>query len=445
MEQQHLLTATMLKLNEHMQKLIVLGLSISVILLRGWGSVILLRVRDVSFFLQPRFWAEEGSLFFANAYSYAQTQFWYKGLTFTRHGYFALWPNLATTIAANLVQLEFAPLVTTLFAFVVQLIPISIILWSRSSFWSTRERKIFGILIVLFTPLNGETWLNTITSQFHFSLVAFLLILEQTNESRVRDWINRILLVFAGLTGPVSCFLIPIFAFRVWSEKQKERLVQLLILTGCLIVQVTLMTTSKWSTVSDRVISFGFSDVVLILWTQSVGLVFTGLHSARKFFGALDCIRQQDAVEIAVIPTLVAESGIFWLLSRRLSSSERLIFLGGYFLIIILSIIGSIGDKQALINTGSGQRYFLIPNIILLFLVLANIDFQKEKVSSGLYVILLAFSLYLGMRIYQETSFASRSWPVWKEQVHMWREHPEHELEIWPPPNWKVTLRKYEK
>lgn len=75
--------------------------------------VIILRRPELLYI--PRFWAEEGSTFFA----YAFNNGFLTNLVSSHYGYFTLYNNLATSTAA-LFPLETAPLVTTWLALVAQ-------------------------------------------------------------------------------------------------------------------------------------------------------------------------------------------------------------------------------------------------------------------------------------------------------------------------------------
>ena len=105
------------------------------------GVLLVMFLRAPSFFLTPRMWAEEGRFYFANAYHYAHTNLWHRGIYFIQGGYLNLWTGLAVTAAANLVSVENATYVTAFFATVVQLIPVAVVLWSRSLFWQSPIRK----------------------------------------------------------------------------------------------------------------------------------------------------------------------------------------------------------------------------------------------------------------------------------------------------------------
>lgn len=70
-------------------------------------AIALIILRHFDFFINPRFWAEEGSVYFLNAYIHGFSSLW-----FGHQGYFSIIPNISTYLA-TLVPLEYAPIVTT--------------------------------------------------------------------------------------------------------------------------------------------------------------------------------------------------------------------------------------------------------------------------------------------------------------------------------------------
>ena len=205
-------------------------------------TAVLIYLRDPRFFTSPRFWAEEGSLHFAYSYSHG----WLQALFNPQVGYLNFWPNLATLLATT-VPLQSAPLITTLLAFAAQLLPVVLILTSRSTLWMGWWRKALGVGVVLFFPLTTEVWLNTINSFTYLAAAAFLILLEQPPDAGIRRWMNCVLLVVCGLTGTLACFLAPIFAYLAITERSTERRWQTLILSACAVVQAVLIFNFKFS------------------------------------------------------------------------------------------------------------------------------------------------------------------------------------------------------
>ena len=397
--------------------------------------------RAPSFFLTPRLWAEEGTFYFANAYYHAQSELWYKGLDFLAAGYYSLWPNVATTVAANCVSLENVPYVTLLFSVAVQLIPFAIVLWSISAFWQSTLRKTAGIFVLLYAPICGQVWLNTILSQVFFAITTFLLLLEDAPVAALRRWIYRILLVLGGFTGPISCFLSTLFLQEAYREKNKERWIQAAIISACAAVQVYLMFFV--SPRGGRSV-FDLPTYILSLGTQSVGVVLMGFEKARvlaKTF--LDAYRQGgDIYATQVIVCFVVLSLILFFLSKGIPAKERRILFGSYLLLTVISFYGALGeDKSYLIRVGTSTRYFYASNIIFLLLILARIR-KPFGLGSLVATAMLIVSITYGMLDYKKTLTQNESWPAWSDEVQAWREDSCHKVAIWPSP-WAITLEKW--
>ena len=146
----------------------------------GWLLNVLLLVlagcltvwRQPRLFSHPRFWAEEGTVFFSRALCAPWSQ---ALLQPAPSGYLKVFNNLVSLWAAYLVPLERAPLVTTLAAFVVQMVPLAILLTGASELHRGKLRQTLLILIILLNVYTGEIWLNTTNSQNYILLTALLI------------------------------------------------------------------------------------------------------------------------------------------------------------------------------------------------------------------------------------------------------------------------------
>lgn len=406
-------------------------------------SAMIIYLRRPSFFLEPRLWAEEGVVYF----SYAHAHVWYEALIKPHLGYFALWPNLASTIAANLVPLIYVPLITTFFAFAVQLVPITLILWGQSELWQHPVKKIAGIFIILFTPLTNEIWLNTINSQFYFSVITFLILLNETNNSPFRKWFSRALLLCAGLTGVISCFLTPLFFLKAWWEYKRERLVQACILAICTVIQLVVLWVSiRRNILPPRDPVLDMTLFVSVLWTQSISMLLFGRDIAIQFAELIRLTQANlESFELTGLLLLFTEIIFFLYISSKLAWQQRLILVGSFFLLIILSIMGSLGsesDKYRLILPDNGARYFYGPNVVLMFLLLANIEWRgniPDRIRSGFFAILLVIALTLGVLQYQKFRDFTDSGPEWTEEISRWEKDQTYPIKIWPS-NWEIKL-----
>jgi hypothetical protein len=403
-------------------------------------------LRDTRYFLQPRLWAEEGSLHFSFSFSHPVLQ----ALFQPQLGYLNFWPNLAT-ILATFVPLEMAPLVTTLMAFLVQMLPIGMILFSRSPIWEGWTRKAVGAAVVLFVPMSTEAWLNTINSFSYWGLVAFLILLEAAPKTHLRRWVYRFLLVFSGLTGTLACFLVPLFLYRARVEKKAERWRQTAILTVCALVQIFLILSYRGKAdLSQRFNILGFSTLGSTLWTQSIAPFMLGFNWAGEW--SLSLYRLQvthpGLFQFIGRSLLVAAGVLFILLALNLPARLRLVFIGSYGLLLLLPLLFSATqDNSAFIMTGIAGRLFVAPNIMLGWLLLAASRSsggalslaRSPRLVAWLAGGLLCLGLLWGFWAYWQPWVPDSAWISWPQEVQAWQANHAYLLRI-QPEGWTVQL-----
>jgi hypothetical protein len=292
--------------------------------------------------------------------------------------------------------------------------------------------------------LSGEIWITTTQSQVFFTLATFLLLLEDAPTTAVRRLCYRALLVLGGLTGPGSCILTPMFLIEAYRGRHRERIIQAGLLTACASIQAVLMYFFSATRVNSGV--FSLRAYILAHGTQSVGLVFLGVDKARQLSDAFLDIHRQGGFKYTatVLSCLFVLSLIFLSISRGVPSKERWLLVGTYLLLTLVSFygaIGALGDKFSLIYVGAGTRYFFVPNVIFLLLILARIR-KPFRFGSIVATMLLVLCITLGVVGYKKTLTREPDWPQWQDEVRAWRENPKHRIAIWPSPGWCVELRK---
>lgn len=407
-------------------------------------SVGIMIFRDYTLFTAPRLWAEEGTIYF----TYATSHGWLASLLKPHQGYYSLFSNFAGLLASRAVSLESAPLVTTLLAFIVQCVPLLIVIWGTSRFWDTFSKKVGMIAIILFTPLSTEIWLNTINSQFYFSLITFLILCEDTATIQIRKYCYRFLLVISGLTGAVSCFIAPLYIAKAWMTKRREVFVQAGIISSCALLQVIIVIFLAAS--SDGVYerrSF-FPDIPtlgVIMWIKNIALLFYGLPFAKEY---MFYARQAGATMFGVLGYggLLVTLMLLSCLALRLDREKRIYIFGSYLLLMLLSTFCATGDKKELIAPWGGQRYYYVPNVLILTMVLlaANRKFKTKamKIFSWGLRCLLILALLHGAAIYIHFSVRDKTCPKWTEEIEQWNKDSSHSVKI-SPPGWEISLQEH--
>ena len=369
-------------------------------------------------FLEPRFWAEEGSVFF----QYAVEKPWYAALCAPHQGYYSFLINLATLLA-RFVPIDYAPCVTTYTAFIVQLIPYAVILWGRSRHWDNFFKKIISCSIVLHCPAySGEIWLNTTNMHFHLAVVSFLILMEPVDEgmTRVRSLIYRGLLVVNGLTCVVSVFLLPVYIFAAYSEKRKERIVQTGILFACLLVQ-TAAFLYEWK-VGDTAIR---TPVVQDHWVRYLAGMYL-LWGIQFPLGGWYAYLSKFAMALIIALTALTA---FPPGGKR--DDDRLMVvktLGAYCVVMGLSLLTS----SKLMGS---PRYTYAPAVMLLFFYYFTMISARGFLLKSFAMLMLLVSGISGVGMYKFSMKRYNDyerWPHWHNEVQKWRADPKEGLMLWP-------------
>ena len=399
------------------------------------GALLLIVLRAPEILLAPRFWAEEGMTYFTAALARP----WYQALFTPHFGYLSLWANLSAWLA-TCVSIVDAPTVTTICALSVQLAPVVLIAYRPLELWQSEVQRAMALLCVVFVPLAGELWLNTINSQFYLSLTTFLLLIDAPSASTAVRWPRRGLLLLGGLTGVVSCFLAPLFVWRWYRERSRDRLIDAAILLGCSLVQAAMFWHMHQDPgVARRFMPLDVSTLGAILVTNSLLWCFAGLETARA--AATWLLAQRETIQFVWIGagSLALMGGILAWLSYGLPRRRRIIGVAAYALLSVLSIVAATGsrtEKWVLIVPGFGGRYFYAPNVILVLMLVANLNRGNSATRRSIAAVLLLAAWFNGATQFHNVPVKG---PAWPEEIARWRANPTYAPRIWPN-GWSVQL-----
>src|SRR4029077_12112899 len=108
------------------------------------AAALLIVLRDPSLFTRPQFWAEDGKIWFAQAYN----QGWLHSLTVPLSGYLCILPRLAAGVAL-FVPFRWAPLILSLEGLLLQALPVPILFSERCRNWAPLSfRLLFAAVYV---------------------------------------------------------------------------------------------------------------------------------------------------------------------------------------------------------------------------------------------------------------------------------------------------------
>jgi len=400
--------------------------------------------------IEPRFWAEEGSYF-----SYAYDHNWLVNLFSPQYGYNTLYNSIATSLAAT-VPLEYAPAVTTYMAFMVQLSVSAAAIWWDIPLLDTLLKK-FVIAIFIQTLAYARIWATTIGVQYWLCVLSLLILLYNLNgKDRKMFVLQNCLLTMNGLTGILSCILIPAFVLKSVMTKSRKVMTQTAILILCLLVQVAVFLNFYLS--KDAGLSSRFGDInLLYVLSKMIRFLITVPFYERYVFSspfgeALD-ISFRKALSTITGPSIYSPRYNFYLLEMVLGLSIILyLFILAHRkikqldtqLLAISILLVTVVSTYFSVNSSGGPRYSFAPSIMIMLLVVSAVnDRTIPKALSYLAIILVTLSLTTSLTHYRSNMMGGvaydASWPKWKEEVKVWENNPDYPIRIWPP-GWTMTL-----
>ena len=177
-------------------------------------AVLIARKPDAVF--RAQFYGEDGHVWFADAYNLG----WAPALLHTWSGYFQTFPRIAAAFAL-LLPLALVPLFFNLIAILVQALPISLLLCSRSAAWGSLKFRAMLAGIYLVLP-NTEQMSCGITESLWFLALCAFLVLVASAPTTAAGWsFDIFILLLCGLTGPFCIFLLLISLCL--AEKNRDR------------------------------------------------------------------------------------------------------------------------------------------------------------------------------------------------------------------------------
>ena len=391
-------------------------------------SLICLRMPQIV--ISGRFWAEEGSEFFHNAWEMPPLH-----ALFTPYaGYLNLVATASTLIARWALPLTLAPYLTIAIALLIQLCAPLLLLTAKDNWLRPPHVRLTAILIVLFVSASDEVCLNTLCSQFHLTLCGALILALDVEPGRMA--VLRLgMLVLAPLSGPSAAALIPLFALRTALEPSYTRAVQTAALGTGAAIQLLLF----FQPLPGRAYTLNPLVLLCAVTIRHVESPFMGVVHAENVAAAIRARLTAGYIpKRAILLPLLGLGTIIWSLARHPRARAAQWFFCAAVLIAAISYFGAIGGVAALLDVRSGERYAFLPQVLLeLGIVAVAANAQGWMAHAAWFVIV--WLLCVGFwQCAHPWPFIGNG-PAWRDEVALWHTDPMHALKIWPA-GWSVTL-----
>jgi hypothetical protein len=312
------------------------------------GSVLLVISHRPDAVTNPQFWAEDGTLWYAQAHNLG----WWQALLQPVAGYFCIVPRLAAALA-QLIPLAAAPVLFNLTAIFFQAIPVSFFLSSRFASLATLPSRLLLGFLYLVLPNSFEVNANITNVQWHLALLLCLVVLAEPASALWWRWFDVSVIVLGSLTGPFAIMLWPLAAVAWgWKRRGTWTLALLSILAaGGLLQLIALVRTGDAARVQG---GLGASP-----------LLFAKILSSQVFLAAL--VGRNNLPyrhSYALHAVLICVAGIAVLVYALLRSRWELkLFLAFTGMILAASLLNPMAapPKWPALLTAWGVRYWLLP------------------------------------------------------------------------------------
>jgi len=328
------------------------------------AALLLIISRRSDAVFNAQFWAEDGKLWYADAYNYGALH----SLLTPEAGYYQTFSRLAAIFSQPL-PLEYAPLFFNILAITIQAVVAAFIVSGRlGRVIPMLHWRVVLAFIYLALPHSGEIYANVTNSQWHLALLAFLVIIAGPSENRGGRVFDIVAVGISAVSGPLCLLLIPIAVSKYYRKREKWAIVLCAILAaGALLQGYGLLTTPR---PTQAALGAGPTFFFRILGRH----IFAGPIFGTNGFEWLDSHRLWKDGSIIIVNLFGLVLAVYAFLKARFELRLFMIFAVSIFAVALYSPAVSPVPPQwgAMANSETAIRYWFIPALcvfaVLLFL-----------------------------------------------------------------------------
>ncbi len=369
--------------------------------------------------LNPQLWAEDGPVFLQQS-----LLFGWDSLFVPYAGYHLAIPRL-TALAALPLPLEAVPAFYTYVSGAFVTLTLSLVLSPRLPF----SYKPLLALAVVLVPHSGEVFATLTNIQWFLPLGLLVMAFMQPPASRAGQWLEAGYIGLAGLTGPFSLFLAPIFVVQTWLKRHDGAAFRRLVLLSAILAATAALQAA--TILDHHQFATGDASPPLLWWIAIA--VKRAFGMMIPYAGGL--YSDPATAWIAFSLTIAFLSGIaacVWV-NRRSFAIWSMIFFG--LCVLAASLWKSRFVFHQLIVFGPGDRYFFIVGIMILWCIIGALGDRHMRFPA---VVLLASALIASGMDFVRPPRPDLGWAEHIERASMTPDSPAT-IPI-NPPRWQVTI-----
>jgi hypothetical protein len=212
------------------------GLSHSAQLMVFGIILVALFSRCPSLFIHAQFYAEDGTVWYAQAYNSG----WVQSLLIPQAGYLQTLPRLGAGLAL-LAPLRHAPLVMALIGALIQVLPAMILFSERCRTWAPLSTRVLFATVYVALPNAKEVHVVLTNSQWHIALVGVLLAFAAPPKGWAGHFFDCLLFAVGGFSGPFFIVLAPLVLIYWGSRRRSWSLAILAVMSIGAVTQIMVL------------------------------------------------------------------------------------------------------------------------------------------------------------------------------------------------------------
>jgi len=306
-------------------------------------------------FLAAQFWAEDGVVWYKQAYETG-----WMSLLHPQNGYFQSISKIAGNLG-QLVDLPWAPLAFSLFALFFKLLPIALLLSERGkALVPDQAGRLFICFLYVAHPYSWEVYINVTNIHWHLAVAALLVISFAAWDSTRQKIHDVAIVVLCGLSGTFALFLAPISAWHWVKTRSRRSLVLTAILLAAACVQMVAIVMTGAATRSPAPLDASLGDLFRIVGGQVTAASILGEGWRHLFDSRL--WQATVLVPLALSAALVVLMGRAFLIGghvlRYFIALSAMVFVAA---LVQPQISSTQGQWPLFTRPDTGGRYAFIP------------------------------------------------------------------------------------
>ncbi len=317
-------------------------------------AALLVVARRPDVITHPQFFAEDGTIFYADAYKLG----WLHSLFLPHAGYLDVFIRIVAALAVQ-IPFRYAPLFLNLVGIVAQVLPVNFLASSRCAALGALPTRLLLGLAYLAMPNSRELDVVITNSVWHLALLALLVVVASPPSSRSGQFGDLSILALSCLSGPYCVLLAPVALAMWWFRKSRWRL----ILAGVTVAIALLQLWTLQNAPPDIRFKAPLGASLQLLIDMVAGHVYLAAISGQK-----DYLAMYGFTFLCVIATAGTGLLVYVLLKARLEFKLCLVYCLLIFAASLESpLVSRTVPQWPILASAYGIRYWFFPMLALVW------------------------------------------------------------------------------